>query len=404
MEEFVTGHAVIVGVGADLPSTVADAVGVARILKDPQRCAYPASQVQVLTGEEATRPAVLEALDRLAQAADQDTTAVVYFSGHGYRVSSTMGQAYYLMPFKYDRNRLFETAISGAEFAEKLRAIKARQLLVLLDCCHAAGMGQTSTPGVEMAKAPVPPEAWRVMTEGKGRVLIASSKEDEVSYAGRPYSAFTCALIEALCGQGVAKKDGYVRVTDLAGHTREKVPARTAGKQHPILHFEEADNFVVAYYAGGDIQPKSPPFVPPNLKSSLNRVYRQSSGSSLHDVLTGLEFACLVLTLFAIVGIRTSVGTGVALLCVRPFAWMAFVFGARQHVFSTARRWRNLVLGLVVHGVELHLSSDVSRNSPGREIADSSRDEATRVGTAEKRYGGPDWWLKSWAGQRVTPA
>ena len=29
--------------------------------------------------------------------------------------------------------------------------------------------------------------------------------------------------------------------------------------QHPILHFEHADNFVLAYYAGGDAQPKGLP-------------------------------------------------------------------------------------------------------------------------------------------------
>ncbi|MGD9072745.1 MAG: hypothetical protein PVI69_13345, partial [Desulfobacterales bacterium] len=80
----------------------------------------------------------------------------------------------------------------------------------------------------------------------EGNAKIASSQEDELSYAGKPYSAFTLALIEALCGQGVAKKDGYVRVADLAPHTREVVPGRTNNKQHPILHFDKADNFAIA--------------------------------------------------------------------------------------------------------------------------------------------------------------
>ncbi|MGD9185040.1 MAG: hypothetical protein PVJ13_06930 [Desulfobacterales bacterium] len=94
----------------------------------------------------------------------------------------------------------------------------------------------------------------------EGNAKIASSQEDELSYAGKPYSAFTLALIEALCGQGVAKKDGYVRVADLALHTREVVPGRTNNKQPPILHFDKADNFAIAYYAGGDVAPKALPF------------------------------------------------------------------------------------------------------------------------------------------------
>ncbi|NBD36354.1 MAG: DUF499 domain-containing protein [Chloroflexi bacterium] len=98
------------------------------------------------------------------------------------------------------------------------------------------------------------------LAEGHGRVLIASSQEDELSFAGKPYSAFTLALIEALAGQGVAKQDGFVRVADVALHAREVVPGRTKDRQHPILHFEHADNFALATYAGGATKPKGLPF------------------------------------------------------------------------------------------------------------------------------------------------
>jgi hypothetical protein len=49
-------------------------------------------------------------------------------------------------------------------------------------------------------------------------------------------------------------------VADIALHSRQVVPERTKGRQHPILHFEHADNFALAYYAGGDAQPKGLPF------------------------------------------------------------------------------------------------------------------------------------------------
>ncbi|MBN1262640.1 MAG: caspase family protein, partial [Anaerolineae bacterium] len=35
----------LIGVGADLPDTVQDALGLAAILKAPQRCGYPPEQV-----------------------------------------------------------------------------------------------------------------------------------------------------------------------------------------------------------------------------------------------------------------------------------------------------------------------------------------------------------------------
>ncbi|MFP4436424.1 MAG: hypothetical protein ACLFVO_04190 [Chloroflexaceae bacterium] len=38
------------------------------------------------------------------------------------------------------------------------------------------------------------------------------------------------------------------------------VSGRTYDRQHPILHFEQADNFALAYYAGGNTEPKGLPF------------------------------------------------------------------------------------------------------------------------------------------------
>jgi hypothetical protein len=260
MPQFTHGHALIIGVGADLPNTVQDAAGIADILADQERCAYPASQVSLLTGEKATRGGILSALETLAHLSDAEATVVVYFSGHGYRVTASLGEFYYMMPFGYDTARLFETAIRGDEFTSRLGAISAQKLLVLLDCCHAGGLTKPEPAGLQMTKSPLPPEAAKLLAEGRGRVLIASSQPDEYSFAGQPYSAFTLALIEALCGDGAAAQDGYVRVSDLAMHAREVVPGRTSKRQHPILNFEQADNFVISYYAAGGVQAKGLPF------------------------------------------------------------------------------------------------------------------------------------------------
>jgi hypothetical protein len=263
MAIFDQGYALVVGVGADLPDTIQDAEGLAGVLRDSQRCAYPPDQVVLLTGERATRQHILDSMDTLAQVAQPDSTAVVYFSGHGYRVGSPTGEFYYLMPYGYSVNALYRTAVSGAEFAAKLQAIRARRMLVLLDCCHAGGVGDAKAPGLDMAKSSLPPEAQALFAEGSGRVLIASSREDELSFAGKPYSAFTQALIGALCGEGVSKKDGYVRVADLAMYAREVVPGMTNSRQHPVLNFEQADNFALAYYAAGQTEPKGTPFTEP---------------------------------------------------------------------------------------------------------------------------------------------
>ncbi|GBE90953.1 SAV_2336 N-terminal domain-related protein [Nostoc cycadae] len=287
---FSQGHACIVGVGGDLPNTVDDAVGLANILKDAERCAYPPEQVHLLTKEQANREGILTTLDQLSKSTTPDSTVIVYFSGHGYEVNSPIGKTYYLMPFGYDQTKLHKTAINSAEFITKLQAISAKKLLILFDCCHSGGLGNTSKLGYEAQKAPLPLEAQALFNEGKALVVIASSQSDEKSFAGRPYSAFTLALIEALAGKGASQKDGYVRVADLAMYVREVVPRRTRDRQHPILNFEQADNFILAYYAGGETEPKGLPFEgEPDIKAELEAFNKMTPAERLEETLHRVE-------------------------------------------------------------------------------------------------------------------
>lgn len=256
-QPFTQGHACLIGIGGDLPSTETDAQGLAAILQDPERCAYPTNQVQVLTGPQASRSNILAALEKLAQTTTPESTVLVYFSGHGYQLTKPI-KSYYLMPNGYDPADLSETAISGSEFVAALQVIPAQKLLVLLDCCHAGGLSDLA--GFQIAKAPLPPEAKRLFAGGGGRIIIGSSQPEELSYAGKPYSAFTYALIKGLCGAGAVTQDGYIRATDLAMYASRIVPTLTGDKQHPVLDIQQADNFILAYYAGGQLQPKGLPF------------------------------------------------------------------------------------------------------------------------------------------------
>jgi hypothetical protein len=254
---------VIVGVGNDLPMTVTDATAVAKVLTDPGRCGYPAGQVKLLVGGAAipeqrpTRANILAALDGLADdcRTDPEAIAVVYYSGHGgFRPKDEM---YYLVPDGYDPGRFADTTITGAEFAGKIGAVKAKGVLVLLDCCHAAGIssGGIAAKG-DIRKAPLPPDltALRGMN---GRALVASCQANELSFASVPYSFFTAALLEGLAGYGARQRDGKAHFIDVLGWIGHEVPKRTSDRQHPILDFSQVPiNFPLAFYAGGDMQPK----------------------------------------------------------------------------------------------------------------------------------------------------
>jgi hypothetical protein len=250
---FLHGYAVVVGVGADLPVTARDAQAVFELLTDQTRCAYSPEKVQLLVGERAIKDNILKALDEVSKQVnlDPDATCVIYFSGHGVETPD-----YYLLPFGYDLGSLDVTCIAGIEFTQRLRKINAKKMVVLLDCCHAGGI--TEAKGRPITKSPLPADAFETLKESTGSIVIASSRKDEYSYTGNPYSVFTMSLLEAFAGYGAFEADGYSRVLDIALWVGRKVPERTDDNQHPIVKVSNlADNFAVGYYAAGGTKPKN---------------------------------------------------------------------------------------------------------------------------------------------------
>ncbi len=252
---FTHGYALVVGVGADLSATVQDAEQVAAFLRDPARCAYPPTQVHLLTETHANRAGVLDGLARLAQAArtDPQATGVVYLSGHGVATPH-----FAFLTHGYDLQNLPTTAIAEPELSAALRAIPAQRLLVLLDCCHAGGQVTLKSPTGAVLTSALPATVLTQLGQGGGRVVLASSRQDEQSHilTGDSLSLFTKTLLEALAGYGTAQQDGYARVLDVASYVARLVPDRYP-QQHPIISASHADNFAIAYYAGGQSQPKA---------------------------------------------------------------------------------------------------------------------------------------------------
>jgi hypothetical protein len=292
---FKQGYALLIGVGKDLPITVKDATAVKDILIDSQRCAYPINQVKILTENQATRQGILEGLDWLIAKVqtDPDAMVIVYYSGHGGCVPD-----YHLLPYNYDQNDIMHTAVSGAEFTEKLRAIQTKKLLILLDCCHAGGMAEVKSGFI---KAPSPPELENILSAGSGRVVIASSRKDEVSRIGDPYSKFTQALLEGLAGYGAAENNGYAYLTDVAMYIGHVVPNNTDEKQHPILKLAAADDFAIAYYAGGEKSPKPLPKPLPNTDKQTTILSTLSTQFSSLSTQFKFSLVFLIIVIFFVI-------------------------------------------------------------------------------------------------------
>src|SRR6266536_1096588 len=257
---FENGYGLIIGVGADLPTTVKDAKAIHKLLINPSRGAYTSDHLRILTENHATRKRLLEAFDALiAQVAGEpDAAVIIYFSGHGAKYEQPdKAPTYLLIPNDYNPSLPEESAISGREFTEKLEALHVRRMVVLLDCCHAGGMPDLKRPKAHLVKSPVPPELLQELHVGSGSVVVASSSRDELSYIGAKYSVFTECLLEALAGRGGTSEDGFARVLDVLSYLYKEVPKRAPQPQHPFVKkiYDLSDNYAICYYAGGDKTP-----------------------------------------------------------------------------------------------------------------------------------------------------
>lgn len=256
--KFSNAYALLIGVGgykhlpfSDLSETVTDAIAIAQILSDPDLCGYDASNVQLIVNEQATRTNIRSALKKIVKSTNPNSTVFIYFSGHGGRAMKNGVWQTYLCPRETDPYNLAHTAISGDEFNTLVASIPAQKILVIIDACHAGGAAEPKTSYTKIEWEPcLPDDYYEALSQGSGRVIIASSKECQKSY-NRPqgdFGIFTWHLCEALRGKAAIRGDGLVHVLDVFHYVSECVQADNP-KQTPILKVKNLDlNFSIALY------------------------------------------------------------------------------------------------------------------------------------------------------------
>lgn len=255
MENF---FALIIGVGGDLPATVADAAAIYELLSDPQKGGYPKENIEFLTEEKASKQGAIAALDRIVarSTATEHSTVLIYYSGHGLKIPREENSQifdFYLKTSGADRTRKEETMLSGNIFSEKINLIAAEKILVLLDCCHADGMKPQKISVFEEMVIPVE-TSNRLLLEklqgGEGRVFISACDDDEQSVIlpGSSNSLFTEVCLEVFNGN-LSPTEEFVSVVDLIYFVVKEIPKRVLPFRHtqrPII--TEVKNLSPDYY------------------------------------------------------------------------------------------------------------------------------------------------------------
>jgi hypothetical protein len=268
-KRFENGYALLIGVGEhktapplSLPVTVKDVQALQKTLLEPDLCAYPPENIQVLINQEANNSGVISGLSWLKEKAKADAqpTVVIYYSGHGW-VSPTGD--YYLITQDALPGAVSDTALRATAFTSMLRDIAADRVLIVLDCCHAEGMAEAKSlegidpelfKGLKQGDKAVR-DVTAALAQGKGRAVFTSSLGNESSYffPGNTMSVFTYHFVEALQGAGHRPGDTEVTIASLMDYVSSTVPKtveETYRKdQHPFFKIEST-NFPVALMRG----------------------------------------------------------------------------------------------------------------------------------------------------------
>ena len=283
-QQFEHGYALLVGVDENevprlaLPDVLRDVEAVESVLRHPERCGYLEQNVKRLTGPDATRAGILGGLAWLQDkvAGDPEATAILFYTGHGAGLPRENPSEFFFIPCDMQESQIELSALRASDVARALERMHPPRLLVILDCCHAAGMEVKGEPNIsaDLVSSAIDPELFmkgepcavapdakglEKLQRGRGRAALSSCLGSQKSYVRRDgaMSVFTYHLIEALTGHAEPREGASeVLVSDITQyvwrHVPETVKADWGGSVEQTPYPLVSGEFPVAMLLGGD--------------------------------------------------------------------------------------------------------------------------------------------------------
>lgn len=208
--------------------------------------AVPRQNIHLLTNNKATLSAIRQTIRNGLSKAGQEDTVYLFFAGHGDAVELKEGKTTSgLLPYDARCNQV-ETYYQLPALMEDLREnVKARNLLLVLDCCHSGAAGLIR--GVENVYRTVSGKQLGKLVRHKDDYnwgVLTACRPEEKSRASLKYhnGFFTHWLNYGLMGFADQKEhsvygndDGTVTFKELYDFVYERVKASTKGTQHPVV-------------------------------------------------------------------------------------------------------------------------------------------------------------------------
>lgn len=217
-------RALLIGVGdeQDMAAIAADIDMVAELLHSQFK--IEEENCKILLDQDATRTAIIRALDELAQNAESGDQVIIYYNG----LAETKSPEIFLLPADYETDQP-STAIGVQEFDTTIREIPAGSKTVILDC-------PTSKQLLELAQQA---RDYRLYCAAQ-----VGQRPQVRRLDGNMHGVFSYALVQAL------REVPYASLADLCQTVEQRIHNDVdASEQTPFLQGEETEPLFWQLYA-----------------------------------------------------------------------------------------------------------------------------------------------------------
>jgi hypothetical protein len=239
-------YALVIGVGTfkdphitRLKYAAKDARDFYGFLVDPNGGRFDPGHVELLVDQDATREAILKALQRIFLQAREEDLLLIYVSSHGSPRQGDLGLSGvgYIVTYDTDLADLFIDALEFQNLSEKISLIKARRKVTILDTCYSGLALDSGAKNLELAGLGVSSETAKLFVSAEGSYLITSSDSNERSWESSQLgnSFFTYYLLAAL-REGADPPTLKDVFNSLSRKVSARVLAEKNASQHPQLH------------------------------------------------------------------------------------------------------------------------------------------------------------------------
>ena len=238
-------YALVVGIGQfkdpsipRLQYAAKDAKDVAALLADPKHGNFNPADITLLTDEQATRGAILNAMQQIFLQAHEEDLVVTYVSSHGSPAQQDrgLGGIGYIVTYDANPKNLWIDGLEYKDFAKKTMMIKARRKVTFLDTCFSGEASKRGEKALAIEGIGIDEGTAKMFLSGEGTFVITSSGPNERSWESEKIqnSYFTYYLIDALKR---AKEPPTIK--EVFDYLSARVPAAVAREkqapQHPQM-------------------------------------------------------------------------------------------------------------------------------------------------------------------------